>query len=81
MSTVTIEIPESLKRRIEALAAEEGYTLGQFLATAAGEKLAVVLTTEYLKREAAAGHREDFDHYLAAVPTAEPAATDLLSGT
>jgi hypothetical protein len=68
MSTVTVEIPESLKRSIEALAAQEGYSLSQFLASAAGEKLAVVLTMGYLKREAAAGRRQDFERYLAAVP-------------
>jgi len=76
MSTVTVEIPESLKRSIEALAIQEGYSLSQFLATAAGEKLAVVLTTDYLKREAAAGRREDFDRYLAAVPDAAPTESD-----
>ena len=76
MSTVTVEIPESLKRSIEALAVQEGYSLSQFLATAAGEKLAVVLTTAYLKREAAAGRREDFDRYLAAVPDVEPMGSD-----
>jgi hypothetical protein len=76
MSTVTVEIPESLKRSIEALAVQEGYSLSQFLATAAGEKLAVVLTTAYLKREAAAGRREDFDRYLAAVPDGEPTGSD-----
>jgi hypothetical protein len=76
MSTVLVEIPESLKRSIEALAVQEGYSLSQFLATAAGEKLAVVLTTDYLKREAAAGRREDFDRYLAAVPDAAPKESD-----
>jgi hypothetical protein len=79
MSTVTVEIPESLKRSIEALASQEGYSLSQFLATAAGEKLAVVLTTDYLKREAAAGRREDFDRYLAAVPDAAPAESDRIA--
>lgn len=76
MSTVLVEIPESLKRSIEALAVQEGYSLSQFLVTAAGEKLAVVLTTDYLKREAAAGRREDFDRYLAAVPDAAPTESD-----
>ena len=75
MSSVTIDIPESLKHRIEALAAAEGYSLEQFLAAAAGEKLSVVLTMD-LRREAAAGHRDAFDRYLTAVPDAEPAASD-----
>ena len=76
MSSVTVEIPDSLKRSIEALAAREGYTLEQFLASAAGEKLAVVLTTDYLRQEAAAGRREDFERYLAAVPEAPVPDTD-----
>ena len=76
MSTLTIQIPDSLKQRIEALAAKEGYTVSQFLASAAGEKLAVVLPADYLRCEAAAGRREDFDHYLSAVPDVSPAEHD-----
>lgn len=76
MSSVTIQIPESLKRTIEELASQEGYTLEQFLASAAGEKLAVVLTTNWLRQEAALGRREDFDRYLAAVPAAPVLETD-----
>lgn len=60
MSTLTIELPESLKKRIEALAAREGYSVSQ-LASAAGEKLAVALTMDYLRREANAGRRDDFE--------------------
>jgi hypothetical protein len=71
-------LPESLKKRIEALAAREGYTVSQFLASAAGEKLAVVLTMGYLRREAAAGRREDFEKHLAAVPDVAPPEGDRL---
>ncbi len=78
MSTLTIQLPESLKKTIEALAAREGYSVSQFLASAAGEKLAVVLTMDYLRREAAAGRREDFEKYLAAVPDAPPQPGDEL---
>jgi hypothetical protein len=76
MSTLTVQPPESLKKRIEALAAKEGYSVSQFLASAAGEKLAVVLTMDYLRREAEAGRRADFDKYLAAVPNVPPADND-----
>jgi hypothetical protein len=78
MSTVTVELPDWLKKRIEALAAQEGFSVGQFLASAAGEKLAVMLTMDYLRREAAAGRREDFEAYLAAVPHVTPSANDSL---
>jgi len=50
MSTLTVQLPESLQKSIEALAAREGYSVGQFLASAAGEKLAVVMTMDYLRR-------------------------------
>ena len=76
MSTVTIQLPESLKKRIEAIAAEEGYSVSQFLTSAAGEKLAVMLTMDYLRREADAGRREDFEKYLAAVPDVPPSEHD-----
>ena len=76
MSTVTIEIPDSLKHSIEELAAKEGYSVSQFLASAAGEKLAVMMTIDYLKREAASGRREDFEHYLKAVPDVAPQEDD-----
>lgn len=76
MSTVTIELPDSLKRSIEELAAREGYSVSQFLASAAGEKLAVMLTMDYLRREAALGRREDFERYLNAVPDVAHAEDD-----
>jgi predicted transcriptional regulator len=76
MSTLTVQLPESLKKAIEALAAKEGYSPSQFLASAAGEKVAVVLTMDYLRREAAAGRREDFERYLAAVPDVPPQPGD-----
>ena len=79
MSTVTIEIPDSLKHSIEELAAKEGYSVGQFLASAAGEKLAVIMTLDYMKREAAAGRREDFERYLEAVPDVAPQECDELT--
>jgi hypothetical protein len=78
MSTLTIELPESLKKNIEALAAKEGYSVSQFLASAAGEKLAVLLTMDYLRREAAVGRREDFEKYLAAAPDVAPPEHDRL---
>lgn len=78
MSILTIQSPESLKKNIEALAAKEGYLVSQFLASAAGEKLAVMTTIDYLRQEAAAGRREDFERYLAEVPDVAPPANDRL---
>ncbi len=78
MSTLTIELPDSLKKTIEDIAAKEGYSVSQFLASAAGEKLAAMMTMDYLRREAAAGRREDFEKYLAASPDVPPMPGDEL---
>jgi predicted transcriptional regulator len=79
MSTLTIELPDSLKQSIEDLAAKEGYSVSQFLASAAGEKVAVMMTMDYMRREAVSGRREDFEHYLKAVPDLAASADDQLN--
>jgi hypothetical protein len=79
MSELIVQIPDSLRHSIEELAAKEGYSVSQFLASAAGEKLAVMMTIDYLKREAASGRREDFEHYLKSVPDDPPEKTDQLN--
>lgn len=43
-------------------------SVNQFIASAAAEKMASVLTLDYLKSEAAQGKRSDFEHYLGKVP-------------
>ena len=69
MSSVTIDLPDSLKERIEELAASEGITPSQFISSAAGEKLAAHLSMGYLREEAAKGKQEDFDRYINAIPS------------
>jgi len=76
MSKLTFELPESLHRSIQTAAEREGYSIDQFLASAAAEKLAALRTLDYLRREAAGGRREDFERFLAAVPNRQPIETD-----
>lgn len=78
MSIHTVQLPDSITKNIEDLAVREGFSVPQFLASAASEKLAVMLTMDYLKRDAAAGQRKDFERYLAAVPATPPMAGDEL---
>ncbi len=76
MRNVTFQLPESLHRSIQALAEREGYSIDQFLASAAAEKLAALRTVNYLRREVAGARREDFERFLAAVPDREPIERD-----
>jgi predicted transcriptional regulator len=76
MSAVTIELPNSLHKKLEELAEKEGFSLEQFLASAAAEKLSVMLQTDFLEREAKLGTREGFEKFLQAVPNVEPENPD-----
>ena len=78
MNALTVQLPESLQRSIRTLAEREGWSVDQFIASAASEKMAAMMTLEHLRKEAAAGRREDFDRFLAAVPAREVPETDKL---
>ena len=52
MSSVTVELPNSLHRKLEELAEREGISVSQFLATAAAEKMSALETFENIMREA-----------------------------
>jgi uncharacterized protein (DUF1778 family) len=77
MSTITIDLPEGIQKHIEALAAKQGYTVSQFLAAAATEKLEAMTGLSFLQQEMARGKREDFERFLEAVPDAPPEPRDL----
>ena len=68
MSALTIRIPESLHQNLKALAEREGVSANQFIASAVAEKMASVLTLNYLKSEAAQAKRGDFEAFLDTVP-------------
>jgi hypothetical protein len=76
VTKLTVQLPDWLHKSVQALADRDGYSIDQFLASAAAEKMAAMQTLDYLRNEAACGRREDFERYLAAVPNREPAKTD-----
>jgi hypothetical protein len=78
MSTVSVHLPESLHRKVEELAREEGISVEQFIATATAEKMSALLTLDYLKERARRSSQEKFDLALAQVPDVEPEDFDRL---
>lgn len=72
MKAVTVRIPDSLRKKIEELGNEGGFSLEQFMASAASEKLSIMLQEDFLEREAQLGSREAFERVLAAVPNVPP---------
>ncbi|HNB53946.1 MAG TPA: toxin-antitoxin system HicB family antitoxin [Anaerolineales bacterium] len=78
MSTLTVRLPKSLHQKLKELSRAEGISINQFLATAAAEKMAALLTKDYLEAEGAKGKREDFENVLQAVPSVAPEEFDRL---
>ena len=68
MSALTIRLPNSVHQKIKELAERDEISVNQFIASAAAEKMASVLTLDYLKAEAARGKRNDFKKFLKTVP-------------
>jgi hypothetical protein len=65
-------IPTSSKtnHELKKLIERDEISVNQFIASAAAEKMASVMTLDYLKAEAAKGKRKDFEKYLSMVPDA-----------
>ena len=70
MTTLSIRVPDSLHRAIKELATKDGYSMNQFLITAAAEKLSALDTVDYLRQRAERANLKDFDSLLARVPDA-----------
>jgi hypothetical protein len=78
MSTMSLRLPESLHRRAKELAAEEGISINQLVATALAEKISALAAGEYLQNRAVRGSRRKFEQALAKVKKSPPAAEDKL---
>ena len=76
MTALTIRLPNSVHQKIKELAERDDISVNQFIASAAAEKMASVMTLDYLKAEAAKAKRGDFTRYLNAVPDASPQKGD-----
>jgi uncharacterized protein (DUF1778 family) len=78
MSTISLRLPDSLHKQIRKLAEADGISINQFISTAAAEKLAALMTIEYLEERAKRGSREKFEAALARLPDVEPEDHDRL---
>lgn len=76
MTALTIRLPDSVHLKIKELALRDGVSVNQFIASAAAEKMASVMTLDYLRTEVAQGRREDFLAVLDRAPDAPPQPGD-----
>jgi hypothetical protein len=78
MSTLSLRLPESLHKRLRELAQSEGISINQLAASALGEKMAALMTEEYLEERAQHGKRSKFEKALSKVKNKEPEPQDRL---
>lgn len=78
MSALSIRLPNSLHERVRDLAAREGISINQLVATALAEKMSALMTADYLETRARRGSRAKFLAALARVPDVEPDPWDQL---
>ena len=78
MSTLSLRLPESIHQRLKDLAGREGISINQLINSAVAEKLAALLTEEYLRERAKRGSRKKLREVLAKVPDVEPEEHDRL---
>lgn len=78
MSALSLRLPNFLHKQLGGLARREGVSINQFINSAVAEKVAALMTAEYLEERAKRGSRKKFEAVLAKVPDREPAAVDRL---
>jgi predicted transcriptional regulator len=78
MSTLSVRLPNSLHRHLRELAEREGVSMNQLISSAVGEKLAALMTQDYLAR-ASRGRRKLYEGVLGRVPDIPPDERDRLS--
>lgn len=78
MSTLSLRLPESLHRKLSELAEREGISMNQLISAAVGEKLAALMTEEYLQERGRRASAAKFDAVLAKIPEAPPMQGDEL---
>jgi predicted metal-dependent hydrolase len=76
MSTLTIDIPDSLAGQLRQVAADQGITLDQLISSAAAEKLSALMTNGHLRERADRADRAAFERFLASSPDAPPLPGD-----
>jgi predicted transcriptional regulator len=78
MSAISLRLPNSLHKKLGDLARREGVSINQLVNSAVAEKMASLMTVEYLQDRAKRGTRKKFEAVLAKVSNREPEASDRL---
>jgi hypothetical protein len=76
MSTLSIQLPDSIRQRVEVLAREDGVGVDAFVATVLSQRIAVAEADSYVRRRAAQGSARQMLDILEMAPKVEPEERD-----
>lgn len=78
MTNLNVQLPKSLYKKIEALAARENISIKQLTTIALSAQVSVWMTKDYLEEKAKSGSWKKFQQVLNKVPNVEPEEYDKL---
>jgi hypothetical protein len=78
VSTISLRLPDSLHDAVRELSKKEHTSINQFITLALAEKIAALMTEEYLEERAQRGDRAKFEKAMAKVADIEPEEKDRL---
>ena len=78
MNTISLRLPDSLDKTVRALSLSEHVSVEQFITLALAEKIAALMTEDYLEQRAKRGSREKFERAMRNVADVEPDEYDRL---
>ncbi len=78
MSALSLRLPNSLHKQLRELARREGVSINQLVNSAVAEKMAALMTVDYLRERAERGSRQKFKAAPAKVPDVEAQEEDRL---
>ena len=80
ISTLSLRLPESLHKQLEAVAERNGVSINQFVATAVAEKLSALMTRRLPRGAGRAGRSRRFEGVLAKVRDVPAEEEDRMEG-
>ncbi len=78
MSVISLRLPDSLHKQFRELAKKEGVSINQLATLALAEKMAALMTEDYLKERAGRASIEKFRAAMDKVPDVEADEADRL---
>lgn len=81
MSTLNVQLPDSLYKSLQKIAEQDGISLDQFVALAIAEKISALTTEDYLQKRASRGNQSRYEAVLAKVADIEPESYNQLPPT